>query len=194
MPALEPYHIDYIESDTIGGADNFVLKSSVKDMKIYGFGKTEVKRIRTKFDKNSFAIRAEAAGFGGAVKLLGQYTMKGKILVLPIDGAGKCNVTLVDPTVRIDIRGNYFQKEGETYLNATSVDIKIKPKKAIFYFENLFKNDKKLSDTINSFMNENWELVVENLIPGYEKRLGPVFKDETNKIFNNVPMKKIFPE
>lgn len=169
------------------------MKSSIKDMMIHGLGNVKVKKIQTKFGKKNFALRAEAADFG-SVKLLGQYTMKGKILVLPIDGEGKCNVTLVDPTVLLELRGKIIEKEGEQFLNATSMDVDLRPKRAHFYFENLFKNDKKLSDTINNFMNENWELVVENLLPGYEKSLGVTFKDESNKIFSRVPMKKIFRE
>lgn len=191
LPSIDPFFIKHIESDTIGGASNFVLKSSISDMNMLGFGNTQIRKMNTKFGKNNFAIRSEASNFG-AIKLIGKYMMKGQILVLPIDGEGNCNVTMVDPTVRIEMRGKFFEKDGEKYMNATSFDIDLKPKRAHFYFENLFKNDKKLSDTINQFMNENWQLVSENLIPGYEKRLGPVFMEETNKIFNNVPMNKIF--
>lgn len=191
LPSIDPYFIKYIESDTIGGAANFVLKSSIKDMNLIGFGNGVIKKVNTKFGKNNFAIRAEAGNFGN-VKLIGQYTMKGNILVLPIDGEGKCNVTMNNPTIFLEMRGKYFEKGNETYMNVTSFEVQLKPKKAQFNFENLFKNDKKLSNTINNFMNQNWELVVENLLPGYEKRLGIIFKDETNKIFNNVPMKKIF--
>lgn len=190
FPKIDPYFINFIQSETIGSAANFVLKSSIKDMNVLGFGNTQIKRMQTKFGKKNFAIRAEAEI--NSLKLVGQYSMNGKLLVLPIDGNGNCNITMIDPKVLIEIRGKLFEKDGESYMNTTSFGIDFKPRKAHFYFENLFRNDKKLSVTINAFMNENWQLVVDNLIPGYEKRLGEVFQLETNKIFNNVPMKKIF--
>jgi hypothetical protein len=192
LPKIDPYFIKYIESDTIGGAANFVLKSSIKNTNMLGFGTTQIIKMNTKFGKNNFAIRTESNL--NSLQLIGDYMMKGQILVLPIDGEGKCNVTMVNPNVYTQMKGKYFEKDGEKYLNATTFEIDLKPRKAYFNFENLFKNDKKLSDTINHFMNENWQLVIDNLIPGYEKSLGLVFKDEANKIFNNVPFNKIFKD
>lgn len=43
-----------------------------------------------------------------------------------------------------------------------------------------------------SFLNENSDLVFNELKDSYEKALSSVFQDITNKIFDKVPMNKIF--
>lgn len=44
------------------------------------------------------------------------------------------------------------------------------------------------------FLNENSDLVFNELKESYEKALSSVFQDVTNKIFDTVPMNKIFLE
>lgn len=124
----------------------------------------------------------------------GDYKMEGMITVLPIKGVGKTNTSLTDVTATIDLRGEYFDKNGEIYINITSLKIKMIPKHATFYFENIFNGDKVLSQTINNFMNENSEVVVNTLLPAYETYLSDNFRTISNHIFHNVPMKMIFPE
>lgn len=192
MPSIDPYHIDYTEATHSGGNANFNLKSSLKDIDVVGFvSSAKITRIATKFDKK-FGIKAEVKTSN--IGILGDYTMDGKILVLPIRGVGKVNVTLSDVKALIDIRGDYFDKEGETYINVTSLKVKLTPKNARLFFENIFKGDPVLTDTINNFMNENWELVVNTILPDYEQRIGERFRGVANLLFHNVPMKFIFPE
>lgn len=192
MPSIDPYHIDYTEATHSGGNANFNLKSSLKDIDVLGFvSSAKISRIATKFDKK-FGIKAEVKT--NTIGILGDYTMDGQIIVLPIRGVGKVNVTLYDVKAVFDLRGEYFDKQGETYINVTSFKLKLTPKNARLYFENIFKGDPVLTDTINNFMNENWELVLNSILPDYELRIGERFRGVANLVFNNVPMKVIFPE
>jgi hypothetical protein len=189
MEPLDPFHIDYIESDSLGGSQsNFYLKSAFKNIDLNSFSTGKVLRVSTKFDKK-FAIRAET--FIENFSVIGDYKMTGK-LILPLNGEGKCNITMQNVTSVFTARGSYFDKNSETYLNITSISFKLIPSHVSYYFENLFKNDKTLSDTINNFMNENWKLVADNLLPSYEVKFGEIFVFLANKIFHNVPTNRIF--
>lgn len=44
-------------------------------------------------DVNKYKMKAKI-DIPGPVYLQGDYTIKGKVLVLPIEGSGRCNITL----------------------------------------------------------------------------------------------------
>jgi Haemolymph juvenile hormone binding protein (JHBP) len=174
-----------------GGTANFNLRSSLKKAKITGLSTAVVNKVRTKFDKK-FGLKAEC--LTEKIEILGNYTMDGQILVLPIKGRGKMLNSMTNVKTLIDLRGDYFDKDGETYINITSFKMRLIPGGATFNFENLFNGDQELSQTINNFMNENWEIVEQTLLPGYEAKLGDEYREIANKLFHKVPMKMIFPE
>lgn len=119
--------------------------------------------------------------------------MNGQILVLPIRGEGFANVSMNELTTRHELKGDYYTgSDNLTYLNITEYKIKFKPKWVIFRFDNLFNGDKLLGETMNKFMNDNWEIVFSNLIPGYEERFGDKFRDVSNILFSKVPVDLIF--
>jgi hypothetical protein len=45
---------------------------------------------------------------------------------------------------------------------------------------------------MNTFMNENWEVIFNELRPALEKAFGNVFLDYSRIIFDNVPYNDIF--
>lgn len=126
------------------------------------------------------------------MEFIGDYTMDGRILLLPIRGHGKSNVTMIDLRTIHEMKGEPYQKNNETYMRFTKYSIKFRPKSAKLMFENLFNGDKLLGDTMNKFLNDNWEIVFQELIPGYEETFGILFKDIANKLFTKVPLNKIF--
>ena len=126
------------------------------------------------------------------MEFVGDYVMDGRILLLPITGQGKSNVTLVDLTTRHELTGEPVVKDGETYMRIKKYKVKFEPKLVKLYFENLFNGDKRLGDAMNSFMNDNWEIIFQELKGAYEDTFGYVFKEITNKLFTKVPMNRIF--
>lgn len=190
MPAIDPYFIDFIEADHVTGNTNFNLKSSLKSTELKGLATSlKITRVALKLGKK-FGLKAEVKL--PSLQLNGDYTMKGQILVLPILGSGKTNITLANVTGLVDIKGDFFDKNGDTYINVTSLSIKLSPNRAFYVFENIFKGDRVLSDTINSFMNENWKDMLDTLLPQYLQKLSYRFQVVANQLFHNIPMKKIF--
>lgn len=191
MVPLDPFLVDYAATNHTSGNANFNLRSSLSNTDFIGLGKSIVKRLKTKFD-GSFGFKSESKI--EVLQLIGDYTMNGQILVLPIQGAGRCNITMLDVTAYVDMKGSYMEKNGEQYVHIDGFRIKINPKKSIFSFDNIFKGDSLLSNQINSFMNDNHEVVISTLLPGYEEKFGLKFKDLANALFDKIPMKFIFPE
>jgi len=189
IPSIDPLFLKYAEVNHAGGTSSFNLKSSLKNINLSGLSSSKVKRVAVKFDKK-FGVKAEA--LTPKIDLIGEYSMKGQIVMLPINGFGKCSISMTNVSTTADLRGDYIEKDGETYINVTSFKLKLKPQHMKLNFENLFNGDKALSQTLNNFMNENWELVANQMLPGYEKHFGELFKGIAGKIFSAVPMKFMF--
>lgn len=181
--------IDSVAVDHSGATSSFNLRSSFKNSKIYGLSNSVVVKTAAKFKK--FAMKADA--YTDRLDFVGDYKMSGQILVLPIVGEGFANVSMNQLTTRHEIHGDYYKGSDEnTYINVTSYIIKFKPKWVTFRFDNLFNGDKVLGETMNTFMNNNWEVVFHGLIPGYELKFGEKFKSVANILFSQVPADLIF--
>lgn len=63
-----------------------------------------------------------------------------------------------------------------------------------FRLDNLFNGDKTLGDIGNTIINENAQIFLEELIPGFEKSLSKTFKEIANDILNEVTYDEMFPE
>ncbi|VVD02345.1 unnamed protein product [Leptidea sinapis] len=100
----------------------------------------------------------------------------------------------VNLVVKHELIGEPVERDGHTYMRMRDYRVKFVPKRVLLHFSNLFNGDKRLGDQMNLFLNENSDLVFNELKESYEKSLSSVFQDVTNKIFNSVPMNKIFPE
>lgn len=99
------------------------------------------------------------------------YTMKGRVLLLPIVGDGPCNVTLcknfeenqskvqenklnsfnfsVNMKINHYMTFDYVVRKGRTYMKATDFQVTMNPEKVVFKFDNLFNGQKELGDNIN---------------------------------------------
>ncbi|CRK96492.1 CLUMA_CG009874, isoform A [Clunio marinus] len=191
VPPIDPYHIVQIDADHAKGNPNFNLRSAFVNLDVLDLSKMHISRVATKFDKK-FGLKFEV--LIKETTFVGNYTMNGKMVVLPIEGGGRTKILLKNTKGLFDLRGDFYEEKGETYIKVTKFKFHLEPNPATFYFEDIFKTDARLSDTINQFMNDNWELVASAMLPGYEEKLGETFKDITNNIFSRVPMNKIFLE
>lgn len=99
--------------------------------------------------RNEFVSRikdnhANVVIFIDDIKLMGDYTINGKILILPITGAGKCNLGFGNATFVYDVKWTEFDRNGVTYATLGNDTLNYDVKSASFLFENLFNGDKQL--------------------------------------------------
>lgn len=190
IPSIDPLKFDNVEINQGGNNARFKLKSSFKNVEISGFSASKLKRTAIKFDK--FALKSEL--FTDRLDFVGDYEMDGQIIFLPIRGEGRANISMHQMTSKHELKGEYVvnPKDGETYMNVTSYKIKLKPKWVTFDFQNLFNGDRILGQTMNDFMNQNWKAVFEGLASEYEKFFNARYTTLSKKVFDRIPMKKIF--
>ncbi|XP_075145236.1 protein takeout-like [Haematobia irritans] len=153
---------------------------SMRAKKVKGFGK-------------DIAVNHEIISEGDVLVLTGDYTISGKVLLLPLSGTGKCNVTFIKPQLTIGWTGIPYEKNGDTYMKLDKFYHIVRLQGASFQFDNLYNNE-ALSDNMNKFMTENWKEIFSELAEPIQHGFGVIFHKYISKIFAKYPYNKILTD
>ncbi|CAB3245552.1 unnamed protein product [Arctia plantaginis] len=186
VPQLEPLLVNAINVDS--GSGPVVITQDYRNIKLYGL--TDSVLTSYKADLKHYRLRTES--ITPKMEFIADYIMRGRILLLPIQGKGLANITMVNLVVKHDLIGEPVEKDGQLFMHLRDYKVKFIPERVLLSFTNLFNGDKALGDNMNAFLNANSDLVFSELKDSYEKALSTVFKTVSNKIFDKVPMNKIF--
>ncbi|XP_026275999.2 protein takeout-like isoform X2 [Frankliniella occidentalis] len=123
------------------------------------------------------------------------YTVNGRVLLLPVTGAGGSKVVLKDCTCKWHIQGKRIKKkDGKEYMDIQTTEIKMTPKKMELQLDNLFGGDPRLGTTMNRVLNDNWELVYNEIGSSFEIAYAEVVRQHARSLFLHVPLDELFPE
>ncbi|KAH8358932.1 hypothetical protein KR093_003376, partial [Drosophila rubida] len=194
------------------GAESAVsIDLTFTDNNIYGISTMQFKKVKG-FGED-LTKKHELQLHAAKLSLVGPYKIKGKVLILPISGTGKSNMTLgkfklmnvfrkctksLSPSVNSDISivftGKPFEKDGETYMEANNLKIQVKPQRLYYHFSNLFNGDKALGDNMNVFLNENWDAIYTEVQQSMQSAFAEIFQAIISKVFSKYPYDKFFKE
>lgn len=90
--------------------------------------------------------------------------------------------------------GGKTPRGGKEYVKFEHLQMKISVGKARFRLENLFNGDRTLGEIGNQIINENSQLFVEEMIPGFEKSLSKTFLEIANVVLTDVTYDEMFPD
>ncbi|XP_034247581.1 protein takeout-like [Thrips palmi] len=186
---VDPLHMTRLSIDQ--GTGPVAIDLEFRELDLKGVKNIVIKEAS--YDHETYTMSANV-DVSQPLLLDGEYTIKGRVLVLPINGEGKCNLKLDEPTLKVVLKGVPTKRGAETYLNVTEFSFTIDTKKLHLNFENLFNGNKELGSTMNHFLNENSAEVLKELKPAISDGFGEVFKQISNRVFSKVPLEKIFPE
>jgi hypothetical protein len=186
IPPLEPLAVKKLVIDA--GTAPINLRQTLKNVLVNQMISTsKIQRYRTDLNKHLIICDSKTE----RIEMIGDYEMSGRILLLPITGNGKANITLINTKIEHRLIGEPFEKDGVKYMRLKEYRVVFDPKRVYMHFDNLF-NDKTLSQTMNRFLNDNWETVFSELKVGYAKSFGIIFRDLSNKLFEKIPFDNIF--
>ncbi|XP_055295483.1 protein takeout-like [Sitodiplosis mosellana] len=125
----------------------------------------------------------------------GKYSLKMRLLLLNIQGRGPISGVLENTRANVRIIGKLVPgKNGLKYVKFGNLQIKVSVGGAKFRLENLFNGDRTLGEIGNTVINENAQLFLEEMIPGFEKSLSKTFLEIANDILTEVTYDEMFPE
>ncbi|XP_003397291.1 protein takeout [Bombus terrestris] len=181
-----------VDSVSIGGTQGSVtLKQEYKNIKLHGLT-NGIKFYNNHLDLDNGCLLTSDS-INPQVDFVADYKIEGKVLLLPVKGSGRSNITMYDLKSHNEIYCEKYEKNGETYLKIKKYGVKFNPARINLQFDNLFDGDKILGPQLNSFINENSELLFKELQAPYEETFSQVFTQFSNEVFSRVPLNKIFP-
>ncbi|XP_056633442.1 protein takeout-like [Diorhabda sublineata] len=186
LATLDPLDIPELVIGEGTGPVNVV--QNFKNIKLHGL--TSSSCLDAHFDSKNNILTARS--ITPELRLQGKYSMKGKVLLLPIYGDGDCNITLINTKINHTILGETVEKKGHTFFNIYNYTVTLRPEKMIYKFDNLFNGDRQLGEQVLNVLNDNWNEVFTDVRDGYEKSFGLIFHGLGNRVFSRVPLKDIF--
>lgn len=173
--------------DGVGRPVNINLELS--NVRNAGLSQTNIEAARIDFDKHII----ETDAFLRFLTLEADYVMNGQFLVLPIKGNGRCKMEFTGLNVTLQLRAKPLTRKGRNYWDVVNFEINVHSLQDLqVHFDNLFNGDKRLSDTTNSVLNENWKQFWAELKPKFEETYSEVLLQLSKIVFDKVPENDIF--
>ncbi|KAK4877836.1 hypothetical protein RN001_010342 [Aquatica leii] len=190
IPAIDPITLDKIEIP-LAQTNNFKFSQTLYDLKLHNLKEAKLNRCEVNLGTDEFAIVSYSRT--PSLRLLGNYHVNGKVLLLVVNGNGSFTVNFDDVYTVMNMTGTIVQKKGKEYIALKDLKVKFTPKNVTFKFDNLFNGNKQLDDTMNQLLNENWSTIYEEIGSVYEDIAASFLKNAIHQVFNKIPYDNLFP-
>ncbi|XP_075145219.1 protein takeout-like [Haematobia irritans] len=129
------------------------------------------------------------------LKLVGDYETNGKVLLFNLESKGKGNFEMSDCKAHFKVQLKLEKREdGKNYAKLTKLKITFKPEKLSFRMDNLVKDSKELTDTINNVLNDNWRDLWNELSDGISNGLSEAYMNILTSVLNKIPYDDFYAE
>ncbi|KAF6200079.1 hypothetical protein GE061_006380 [Apolygus lucorum] len=182
---LDPLRFDSITIDQ--GTGPVSIKLDFSDLDVFGVKDMNILSVDN--DWKTMVIETQSP----KIELRGDYKIAGQILVLPIQGNGKCVLTMDNFLGHLKFHYQEKTAGSKVYYNINKLDFIFDVDKLTMQFDNLFNGDKALGDNMNKFLNENWKEILNELKPNVARTFAAAFKEIGNRLFTKVPKNNITP-
>ncbi|XP_050348729.1 protein takeout-like [Nymphalis io] len=176
MSSLDPMAMKQVKAIQAG------LKMDFKNTLVRGLRNCKVMELRRFTHKTEIDLQC-------SVTLIGNYSLSGKLLLLPIEGEGKYKIKIQDVVVKVVLDIEERESAGERYWMVNgfkhTADVLGRVQ---FNFQNLFNGNRQLSDPVHEFANTNWKDIFQEVAPPIVTTIVSQIVAETIKLFDKVPI------
>ncbi|XP_014245421.1 protein takeout-like [Cimex lectularius] len=184
VPPIEPLIIEEPISTKGSG-----LTVTTKDLKAHGGGNFTI--LSMAIDIPSYIYKFTIAF--DHLKILGNYVVDGKILMIPIKGDGDMICDVYNVEAFVTMHGEQITKDGVNQLHFKAMDVDVNVANGKIVLSNLFGGEKLLGDTINAAINLNFQYFLKELKPIISESLSLFILRSANKICDGLPYDEILP-
>ncbi|EDW38089.1 GL12408 [Drosophila persimilis] len=188
IPQMEPLIVPEVKMDQDSGA--IYLHSVYKNVKISGISKHTLNDLRIEPSKLKFIVSMTFP----ELLMEAEYSIKGKIMMMPLLGDGHCKVNLTNITMQTELFGQEYQKNGATHLKIIDVKVEYSLSNVHMQLDNLFNGDEALGKRMNDFLNENWKSLAEEVRPLMTKALVDILRASVDKMFAEYSYDELMPK
>ncbi|XP_018570119.1 protein takeout-like [Anoplophora glabripennis] len=182
IPNLTPFVVPLVSLSSAN------LKIGIRDMHLHGLETNELKQVKFDFDNKKVTVKI----FFNVINIIGDFEMDGKILMIPLQGSGKSNITAVGVDVVYSLDYKLETKEGDEYFSIVSATSDFTSEKLYIDINDLLGGNKELGDTINKALNENWRALMESVKPVIAETIVKIGNSIIDGFSSTVPFADIF--
>ncbi|XP_017786380.1 PREDICTED: protein takeout-like [Nicrophorus vespilloides] len=190
IPPIDPIHLANMHIPGSGGQVD--LEQTYEPIDVFGLSASSILDGSVDMDNGNCEITMNS--LSPHVEIIGQYKFTGKLLLFQINGFGRCNVTLINLSSKHTMKCEHVDVDGEEHLRVTDYKLDMQPESIMYEFENMVDGNRAISDEVLKVMNENNLDIYAEIKKDYDRTFAEIFYHITNKIFNNIPKKKLFLE
>lgn len=203
IPSLDPMLIPHAELDT--GAS---FKAIFDNIRIYGLTKFVLKNVTLDIKNNVVDVDLVFP----LINTVADYSMKGRILILQLNGFGKCEgnysecfvvkvlffftrtFVVANLQTRSVISGHRVIKKGKEHINFDKIvlDLHFGEQNSLA-FENIFRGNKELTDQTNKIISENIEGIMMEVKPVFDETVAQIVLGVLRGVFDRYSLDDLFP-
>lgn len=184
VPSLEPLIIPEIRVGESTG-----IRIRARNVKAFGCSDFKINRLRVDLDHNDIEMAITLP----KLFILGDYTVDGRVFLLPVRGAGQLSGNMTDCKGDVHLKGTVSKRDGVDYLKYDTLQVRIAIGRGSLHLDNLFGGQQTLGEIVNSAINSNFKAFFNELKPSVERALSAEFLNVANQIVTSVPYEKLFP-
>lgn len=162
------------------------IKLNCKNVNILGYSHLQFSKI-VGFERNPKKSKFELYGIVPRLSFVGDYSINGNILIFPIVGNGLMNMTLDNIEFHLKLKTKVEERDGEDYLHINKVNVNFNTSRIHIKFDNLFNGDQVLTETTNSFLNDNWRDMYAELRPALQNTIATINRDMIQSVMDKFP-------
>ncbi|KAF5306614.1 hypothetical protein FQA39_LY08803 [Lamprigera yunnana] len=189
IPSLEPLSINDISFHS--GSDAANIATNISEIKIWGgshFNILELK-VLSKRNRKIFRFRVMIPH----VYVEGNYEMNTKLLFLNLNGQGPFKANITNYYFNCTLKGYSHKVGGSNHLKFEKFKCSVKMGSKMIYLENLFADNKLISEAANGIINDNSDALFREIKPGLVSSIDKKFLDMANKITLTFTYEELFP-
>ncbi|ALC45585.1 CG14259, partial [Drosophila busckii] len=165
-------------------SDVATISANLTNLVIRGFSKMVIKE--SKVSKKDFSWQTKI--YLPKLRLDGNYKMAGRILLIPLMGAGRILLDIKNLDIMMYTKTHLYEKGGYTFYNVTAVSVKLEIGGLYTKLDNLFNGrSKEVEQSTNQFFNDNWQDFFEALRPLVVETVERTLLDLLQKMFHLMP-------
>ncbi|XP_031345531.1 uncharacterized protein LOC116172455 [Photinus pyralis] len=187
FPPIDPMRFSNL-SVTVGES-SINIKAELRDIVVEGLKDMKFIESKLDFDTGIFENKIVIP----RINVKCQYHFSGHILLFEIDGGAQAELNANDISATLTKFGNYHTKNGIKYIKFGKSDVKVDAKDVSVRFDDLFRNNELLTQTVNQAINDNIQTLKEELDSLIGKTIEEVIFKGYLKIFDQLPFDVLFP-
>ncbi|XP_021930047.1 protein takeout-like isoform X2 [Zootermopsis nevadensis] len=181
---LDPFNIPEIKI-LQGGDGPVALNASLVNVTVRGLTSTKILSNKVNFETYAFSTQMKIP----RLRIDAVYTLKGRILVLPIVGHGDAWLEPEDLDIMSEVDLTLRSEDGITFFKVQDVQVNFTIGKLRLRLKNLYNGLKALEDSTNEYINSNWRSIAGSLKPILSRTIADLVGDVLTKLFDGVPAK-----